>query len=87
MNFIAIIGIVEKLSKNIDDFKLTIKVEKPLLDFNDEEWYEIVDVDFDKETLVNEIKEVSPGTIIGVKGHIKNINQQMHLIAERIQVF
>jgi hypothetical protein len=37
MNFIAIIGIVEKLSKNIDDFKLTIKVEKPLLDFNDEE--------------------------------------------------
>jgi hypothetical protein len=41
----------------------------------------------DKETFRDEFEYIARGSIIGVKGHVKRINEQMHLIGERVQVF
>jgi hypothetical protein len=70
MNFIAIIGIVDKLSKSTtnNNHTLRIKVEKSAFNHTDEEWYDIVNVNLDKEIFQTEMNSISKGCIIGVKG-------------------
>ncbi|MDR2369752.1 MAG: hypothetical protein LBD63_03940 [Mycoplasmataceae bacterium] len=89
MNFVAIIGIVENLTESTlnDNRTLCIKVEKISQDHTDADWYDIVNVNLDKEMFQQEINNISRGCIIGIKGRIKFINEQMHLIGERVQVF
>jgi hypothetical protein len=62
-------------------------VEKPMLETNDEDWYELVKINLDKDIFQEEIKFLSKGSIVGIKGRIRCVNQNMQLIGERIQVF
>jgi hypothetical protein len=89
MNFTAIIGIVDRLSKsNVDNnHTLRVKVEKSTSDFSDEEWYDVININLDKDIFQDEITNLSKGSIVGVKGRIKLINHQMRLIGEKLQVF
>jgi hypothetical protein len=66
---------------------LRIKVEKSAHDHTDEEWYDVVDVNLNKETFNEELNNMTRGCIIGVKGRIKRINRKMYLVGERVQVF
>jgi hypothetical protein len=35
----------------------------------------------------NEIKQMSPGSIIGIKGRIKMNNDSLYVVGERVQIF
>jgi uncharacterized protein Yka (UPF0111/DUF47 family) len=66
---------------------VTVKVEKPFVESNEEDWYDIVKIKIDKQLFKNELNLMSTGSIIGVKGRIKNESNNMQLVAERVQVF
>ena len=87
MNFIAIIGIIQELKK-LDDqtCEIKIKVEKPFYREN-EQWYEILSVWLNRELFNEELKAMSEGMIIGVKGRINNLNDRNQIIGERVQLF
>ncbi|GHU30514.1 hypothetical protein FACS1894166_00300 [Bacilli bacterium] len=89
MNFIAIIGIVEKLTKleNGEQSTLRVKVEKPFVENEDEDRYDLVDIQLDKIVFKHELKSITKGCIVGIKGRIKYIQSNMQLIGERVQVF
>ncbi|MDR2461728.1 MAG: hypothetical protein LBD05_00760 [Mycoplasmataceae bacterium] len=91
MNFLAIIGIVDKINKTKDsengDVLIKVKVEKPFIENNDEDWYDSIDVGIDQVMFKNEIKQMSPGSIIGIKGRIKMNNDSLYVVGERVQIF
>ncbi|MDR2823010.1 MAG: hypothetical protein LBV37_00525 [Mycoplasmataceae bacterium] len=89
MNFIAIIGIVDQLIKmqESDSTVVKIKVEKPFIENQDDEWYDLVDVKLDKNIFKKELNLISTGSLVGIKGRIKMDNNYMHLVGERLQVF
>jgi hypothetical protein len=89
MNFIALIGIVEKFAKtnHDDNHKLLIKVEKPYIETNDEDWYDIVCIQINKDLVQNDIDNISKGSIVGIKGRLQTNKNITTCIAERIQLF
>jgi hypothetical protein len=89
MNFIAIIGIVDKMIKMQENNLaiIKVKVEKPFIETQDEEWYDLVDVRLDNDLFKKEINLISSGSLVGIKGRIKMDNNYMHLIGERLQIF
>jgi hypothetical protein len=66
---------------------IKVKVEKPFIETQDEEWYDMVDVRLDNDLFEKEINLISSGSLVGIKGRIKMDNNYMHLIGERLQIF
>ncbi|MDR3330124.1 MAG: hypothetical protein LBS76_02480 [Mycoplasmataceae bacterium] len=92
MNFVAQIGITETVQLNHSpEFALvTFKVEKPYLETSEEEWYDLIPVLVDKTIFNTEIKQLTQGAIIGVKGRLsfdKKEKSSLQVICERLQVF
>jgi hypothetical protein len=89
MNFIAIIGIVEQLDKSDthDLSTLKIKVEKPYSEAHDEDFYDIIEIKLDKNLFNKELNLILSGSVVGIKGRVKLINNNLQLIGERLQVF
>lgn len=87
MNFIALIGIVkEKICESKDNSIIEIKVEKPYFN-SEEDKYESIKVLLDNKVFSSELRIISNGTIIGIKGRIQQIKNSLSVIGERIQVF
>lgn len=87
MNFIAIIGIVQELKKLNDNVsEIKVKVEKPFYQ-DDEDWYEILTVLLNNETFEEQIKTITNGMIVGVKGRLSAISTGSKIVGERLQVF
>ncbi|MDR0986020.1 MAG: hypothetical protein LBL60_03700 [Mycoplasmataceae bacterium] len=89
MNFIAIIGIVKGLMKGkTNEYDvLKVKVDKPFIEKDCEDWYELIDVNLDSAIFKREIKSIKNGAIVGIKGRISQKDNQMLLIGERLQVY
>lgn len=89
MNFVAIIGIVEKVDmlEKSNRAKVTVKVEKPFVESKQEAWYDIVTVELDDTIFKKEIDSLTKGDIVGIKGRIMCENASALLIGERVQVF
>ncbi len=87
MNFVAIIGIVDKY-KEIDNkiSEMKIKVEKPFYE-NDEDWYDIISVNMDNEKFAEQINSLSKGMIVGIKGRLNSFNSNSIIVCEKIQIF
>ncbi len=87
MNFIALIGIVDHLSKtNNEYYKLKVKVEKPHYQ-NEEQWYELLTIDLKNEVFASQAKNISEGMIVGIKGRLCSDNGSNRIIGERLQLF
>lgn len=85
MNFIALIGIVDKIVKGSESSKLVLKVEKNNYDEKDD-WYHLIKC----EVPSNIIKDTTPvkiGDIVGIKGYALMVNNSQCIIGERLQVF
>ena len=88
MNLIAMIGTVEKVKKDNKTSILTLKVEKPFFDSVDEnDYFDSIDINLSTPLFSQDINIMNSGNLIGLKGRIKNENNQLKIIAERIQVF
>ncbi|MDE5553004.1 MAG: OB-fold nucleic acid binding domain-containing protein [Malacoplasma sp.] len=89
MNLIAMIGIVDSFVKDATDSKLYLKVEKPFFESqNIDDIYESIQVSVNSSLFKDDIDFLEKGTLIGLKGRIKNSeNNNLQIIAERIQVF
>ncbi|MBD5446073.1 MAG: hypothetical protein HDR31_02005 [Mycoplasma sp.] len=89
MNLIAMIGIVDSFVKDVTDSKLYLKVEKPFFESqNIDDIYESIQVSVNSSLFKDDIDFLEKGTLIGLKGRIKNSkNNNLQIIAERIQVF
>jgi hypothetical protein len=79
MNFVAIIGIVEKISEK----EITVKVEKPEVKNDNENWFDLIDVEFENEELINLVKDIKTGDIVGIKGRAR----KEFIVGERLQIF
>ncbi|MDR2369526.1 MAG: hypothetical protein LBD63_02765 [Mycoplasmataceae bacterium] len=89
MNFVAIIGIVDQVTKlpESNDAIVNVKVEKTATNSSDDDWYDLVPVSINRETFATEMKQISHGQIVGIKGRINFVQNKLCLIGERIQVF
>lgn len=89
MNFIAIIGIIDKIIKKDKENYATvkIKVEKPFIENQEENWFELVETKMDKRLFKNEMRLMTEGAIIGVKGRLQCSSIGTQTIAERVQLF
>ncbi|MDR2821367.1 MAG: hypothetical protein LBV53_00220 [Mycoplasmataceae bacterium] len=83
MNFVALIGIVESMNIDKNDTICMVKVEKPELEANSDNWYDIISVKLNSEMFKTELESAKTGDIVGIKGRIVNSN----VVAERLQVF
>jgi len=83
MNFVALIGIVENIELNNNITLAKIKVEKNSEE-NDENWYDLIEVEIPNQTFSAELKEISHGDIVGVKGRIST---NKNVLCERLQKF
>jgi hypothetical protein len=57
------------------------------LETQDEEWYDVIPCRLDKAIFINELCQMSQGSIVGIKGRIQTVNGLLSLIGERVQVF
>lgn len=89
MNLIAIIGIIDAIKKN--DKKTTdvsLKVQKPFMNGDlTEDFYEYITIQIDSNIFKNELNIMNNGDLLGLKGRIKNIDNNLKIVAERLQLF
>ncbi len=87
MNFVAIIGIVDDCRK-LDNYttELLVKTEKPNY-INEEDWYEKLSILVSNKDFKEELKSISNGTVIGIKGRLSLINEQNRIISEKVHIF
>jgi len=83
MNFVALIGIVENIQLNNNVTLARIKVEKNNEE-NEENWYDLIEVEIPNNTFSTELKEITNGDIVGVKGRISS---NKNVLCERLQKF
>jgi len=72
MNFIAQIGITETVDKKYSPVEavVTIKVEKPFVENDTEDWFDLIPIVVNKQLFASELKQIERGAIIGVKGRL-----------------
>jgi hypothetical protein len=89
MNFVAIIGIVDQITMlhKSKDTIVNIKVEKTDTNRSDNDWYDLVPVSLNREKFVDEMKQISRGQIVGVKGRMNFVQNKLRLVGEKVQVF
>ncbi len=88
MNLIAMIGTIQTIKKNEHEAKIILKVEKPFIDTIDrEDFFEEIEVNLNSYVFDNDLKNMKIGTLVGFKGRIKNENNYLKIIAERVQIF
>lgn len=88
MNLIAIIGTVEKINKINEDLSiLLLKIQKPFLDNEKNGYYELIEVNVNNLFFIDDINNIAKGSLIGLKGRLKNENNNLKVIAERLQIF
>jgi hypothetical protein len=66
---------------------VNIKVEKTSTNSSSNDWYDLVSVSINRETFAEEMKQITSGQIVGVKGRINFVKNKLCLIGERMQVF
>lgn len=88
MNLIAMIGSVANIKKENNISKLTLKVEKPFIDsLHQTDYFDEIEVNLSNQIFHDDINKMKIGTLIGFKGRIKNENNLLKIVAEKIQVF
>lgn len=89
MNFIAIIGVIDKIIKEDKEHYATvkIKVEKPFIENQHDDWFELVETRMDKRLFKQEMRLMAEGSIIGIKGRLQCSPLGTQTIAERVQLF
>ena len=89
MNFIAIIGVIDKIiKKEKEDYAtIKIKVEKPFVENQNDDWFELIETKMNTKLFKNEIRLMTEGAIIGIKGRLQCSPIGTQTIAERIQLF
>ena len=88
MNLIAMIGTVEKIKRNEKTSVLTLKVEKPFFDStNEHDYFDSMDINITSSLFAQDLSAMSSGSLIGLKGRIKTEDNQLKVVAEKIQVF
>ncbi|MDR1991420.1 MAG: hypothetical protein LBP70_01665 [Mycoplasmataceae bacterium] len=89
MNFVAIIGIVDEVTKlqKSTNAIVNVKVEKTEANTQDGDWCDLVPVLINCEKFATEMKPMNSGQIIGIKGRMNSAQNKLRLIGERVQVF
>lgn len=88
MNLIAMIGTVNKIKKEEKFARVTLKIEKPFIDStNEKDFFDEIEVKVNNHIFWQDLKNMDIGTLIGLKGRIKNENNNLQIIAEKIQIF
>lgn len=89
MNLIAMIGTIDQI--NSIDNNLTnihLKVEKPfILESDPTDIYDIIEVKLHNKIFKRELKFLSKGNLLGLKGRIKSENGYLSVFADKIQLF
>lgn len=100
MNFVALIGILDSKKNSEKETQFVLKIEKPFVENENDEWYELIKVNVSKEDFKQEIEKAKKGDILGIKGRLGITNklidgsvqtadekQEQTVRAERIQIF
>ncbi len=88
MNLIAMIGTVDEIKRNEKTSVLTLKVEKPFFDStNENDYFDSIDVYVTSALFAQDLNTMNSGSLIGLKGRIKTEENQLKIVAEKIQVF
>lgn len=89
MNLIAMIGVVDTVIKSSSkDSQLYIKVERPFAESKGlDDIYELFKVNLNSTIFKNDIDILEKGALVGLKGRMKNTDDNLQIIAERIQIF
>lgn len=89
MNLVAMIGIVEAIQKDKTITNIRLKVEKPFFETRDglDGYYDNFNIELNNSIFKTDLKLIENGTLIGLKGRVRNQDDTLKLIAEKIQVF
>lgn len=88
MNLIAMIGTVDKIQRKDKTSIVTLKVEKPFLDStNENDFFDTIDINISSSLFAQDLNLINSGMILGLKGRLKNDNQMLKVVAEKIQIF
>ncbi|MDR2568157.1 MAG: hypothetical protein LBC44_02480 [Mycoplasmataceae bacterium] len=85
MNFVALIGTIEKIQKNTTNNSTTVELRVECFrDKIEENWETVVKIDVDNKEFESELAQLKDGQIIGVKGAV---NEHGLVKCERLQIF
>jgi single-stranded DNA-binding protein len=62
-------------------------VEKPFVENENDEWYELIKCEINNEDFKQEIEKLKKGDIVGIKGRIQSYKNFQNILSERIQIF
>ncbi|BAC43826.1 hypothetical protein D8X55_00420 [Malacoplasma penetrans] len=88
MNLIAMIGTVDKVRRDDQTSIVTLKVEKPFFDStNENDFFDTIDVNVNSALFSQDLSLINSGVLLGLKGRLRNDNQSLKVVAEKIQIF
>ncbi|MCF0217562.1 MAG: hypothetical protein HUJ42_00750 [Malacoplasma sp.] len=88
MNLLAMIGVVENIKKGEEISTLTLKVEKPFMENKKaDDYFDNIDVQINSLLFAQDLAIMDIGNLISLKGRVKNIENNLQIIAENIQIF
>lgn len=88
MNFVTMIGKIDNINKQKWNSIITLRVEKPFMDSqNENDFFDNIDIFLNNQIFQQDLKKMEKGFLIGFKGRIKNENNNLKIIAEKIQIF
>lgn len=88
MNFVTMIGKIDNINKQKWNSIITLRVEKPFMDSqNENDFFDNIDIFLNNQIFQHDLKKMEKGFLIGFKGRIKNENNNLKIIAEKIQIF
>lgn len=88
MNLIAMIGTVDKVKRDDKTSIVTLKVEKPFFDStNENDFFDTIDVNVSSSLFSQDLNLINSGMLLGLKGRLRNDNESLKVVAEKIQIF
>lgn len=89
MNLVAMIGVVEAIKKSsTKDTQLCLKVERPFAESKGlDDIYEMFKVNLNSVIFKDDIEALEKGTLVGVKGRLKNVNGGYKILTERFKIY
>lgn len=89
MNLIAMIGTIDQINSIDNDLtNIHLKVEKPfMMESDPNDIYDVIEIKLLNKIFKRELKFLSKGNILGLKGRIKSENGNLSVFADKIQLF